>query len=67
MKCAKSTCVRVVDSRDHEAQMQKIDQIEKDIHRYEDILDQMKLGSDSDVMRFLQQQQKKEAEKVVTG
>jgi hypothetical protein len=57
----------VGESRDHEADMQKIHQMEKDIHRYEDILDRVKLGSDWDVMRFLHQQQKQKGRQTVTG
>ncbi|KAL1965950.1 hypothetical protein VTN77DRAFT_5083 [Rasamsonia byssochlamydoides] len=33
----------------------KIETLENEIHRYEDIIDKLELGSDSDVMRLLQQ------------
>lgn len=33
----------------------KIETLESEIHRYEDIIDRLELGSDSDVIRLLQQ------------
>jgi hypothetical protein len=47
--------------------MAKIDSMESDIHRYEDIMDSVELGSDSEVMQFLQQLRTSKVKQAVTS
>lgn len=45
----------------------KIEMLESEIHRYEDIIDKLELGSDSDVIRLIQQLHEKNRRNASNG